>query len=139
MAVIWSQRANRSISSNVNNEARDLIFPKLFENRSQLKCIARKKIFFFHAMGEKRKLSFWEDEWITGKVKSGEEVRGRAYLAAFSGVVPPEETTFRQYERKNAGAADDATTREDFILQGETERIEFVGHTQVQDTDDFSQ
>jgi hypothetical protein len=89
-------------------------------------------------MGEKRKSSFWEDEWITGKVKSGDEVRGRAYLAAFSGVVPPQEITFRQYERKNAGAAD-ATTREDVILQGETERIEFVGHTQAQDTDDFSQ
>jgi len=70
---------------------------------------------------EKRKLP---DEWIKATVLSEEGSRG-AYLATFSGVLPSETTTFREFKRKRT--ADRAV--KDVILQGETERIEFEGRT----------
>jgi hypothetical protein len=77
---------------------------------------------------EKRKLP---DEWIKATVLSEEGSRG-AYLATFSGVLPSETTTFREFKRKRT---DDRAVK-DVILQGETERIEFEGRTVgTEDTD----
>lgn len=80
---------------------------------------------------EKRKLP---DEWIKATVLSDDGSRG-TYLARFSGVVPPETTTFREFKRKRT---DDGGTK-DVILQGETERIEFEGRTVGTDDSDNCQ
>jgi hypothetical protein len=115
----------RVIPLNVNNQSRDLL-PDLFWNQLRLK-FADSKIFSSVAMrGEKRKLSsFREDEWIKGKLNSAEDGRETAFLTVFSGVLPPTATKFRQYKRKRGKAA----VNDDVIIQGETERIEFEGHT----------
>lgn len=70
---------------------------------------------------EKRKAP---DEWIKVSLFAEEGSRG-AYLATFSGVLPPESTTFREFKRKRTNDA----AAKDVILQGETERIEFEGRT----------
>ena len=78
--------------------------------------------------GDKRKM---QDEWIKAALLTDERLRG-AYLASFSGVLPPETTTFREFKRKRT----DDRAAKDVILQGETERIEFEGRTVgTEDTD----
>lgn len=81
--------------------------------------------------GEKRKAV---DDWIEATVIDGSERRG-AYVATFSGVIPPTTTTFREFKRKRKN---DQGTK-DIILQGETERIEFEGRTNGKDNDDGCQ
>ena len=81
--------------------------------------------------GEKRKAA---DDWIDATVIDESEGRW-AYLAAFSGVIPPTTATFREFKRKRKN---DQSTR-DVILQGETERIEFEGRTNGKDDDDNCQ
>ena len=70
------------------------------------------------------------EEWVKATVVGDQDTRG-AYLAGFSGVLPPLSTTFREYKRKRAGNDD----VKDIILQGETERIEFEGRTKGDDID----
>jgi hypothetical protein len=70
---------------------------------------------------EKRKVP---DDWIEATILDDSKLRG-AYLANFSGVLPSEKTTFREYKRKR----NDDQRAKDVILQGETERIEFEGKT----------
>ena len=81
--------------------------------------------------GEKRK---HEDDWIEATVIDGNERRG-AYLATFSGVIPPTTTTFREFKRKRTN---DQGTK-DVILQGETERIEYEGRTKGKENEDNCQ
>ena len=81
--------------------------------------------------GEKRKAA---NDWIEATVIDEIEGRG-AYLATFSGVIPPSTTTFREFKRKRKN---DQGTK-DVILQGETERIEFEGRTNGKDNDDNCQ
>ena len=81
--------------------------------------------------GQKRKAS---EDWIESKVVDTEGRRG-VYLASFSGVVPPEKTTFREYKRQRTGGQ----TKDDVILQGETERIEFEGRSRVKGNLESSQ
>ena len=71
---------------------------------------------------EKRKATH---EWTDVTVLREEGRRG-LYLAAFSGVIPPNTTIFREYKRKRGD-------NYDVILHGETERIEFEGRTTTQD------
>jgi hypothetical protein len=49
-------------------------------------------------------------------------------LAEFSGVLPPDSTTFREYKRQRTGK-----DKRNIILQGETERIEYEGFTGGED------
>jgi len=81
--------------------------------------------------GEKRK---HEDDWIEATVIDENERRG-AYLATFSGVIPPATTTFREFKRKRKNDQGP----KDVILQGETERIEFEGRTEGKENDDICQ
>lgn len=81
--------------------------------------------------GEKSKVP---DEWIKAALLTEEGSRG-AYLASFSGVLPPETTTFREFKRKRT----DDRPAKDVILQGETERIEFQGKTVGNDDTDTCQ
>jgi hypothetical protein len=80
---------------------------------------------------EKRKLP---DDWIEATIIDDSKLRG-AYLANFSGVVPSETTTFREFKRKR----NDDKRVKDVILQGETERIEFEGKTRTVDDGDNCQ
>jgi len=80
---------------------------------------------------EKRKA---EDDWIEATVIDGTERRG-AYLATFSGVIPPTTTTFREFKRKRTN--EQGTM--DVILQGETERIEYEGRTKGKENEDNCQ
>ena len=81
--------------------------------------------------GDKRKAA---DDWIEATCIEEGGRRG-AYLASFSGVLPPETTTFREYKRKRP----DDSKMKDVILQGETERIEFEGRTVSNDNGDNCQ
>ena len=77
---------------------------------------------------EKRKHS---NDWIETTILHGEGLRG-SYLASFSGIIPPDAVTFREYKRKRP---EDRPIK-DVILQGETERIEFEGRTRRPDNVD---
>jgi hypothetical protein len=81
--------------------------------------------------GEKRKAA---DDWIEATIVDESGRRG-AYLAAFSGVIPPTTTTFREFKRKR----NDNQGPKDIILQGETERIEFEGRTNGKNSEDSCQ
>lgn len=81
---------------------------------------------------EKRKT---HGDWIDATILDDKDTRG-AYLASFSGVMPPATTTFRAYKRKRADAVHPV---KDVILQGETERIEFEGSTANEGNDDHCQ
>jgi hypothetical protein len=81
---------------------------------------------------EKRKA---HGDWIDATILDDKDTRG-AYLASFSGVMPPVTTTFRAYKRKRVDAAHPV---KDVILQGETERIEFEGSTTNEGDDDHCQ
>ena len=81
--------------------------------------------------GEKRKAA---NDWIEATAVDESGRRG-AYLATFSGVIPPTTTTFREFKRKRKN---DQGTK-DIILQGETERIEFEGRTNGKDNEDNCQ
>lgn len=72
---------------------------------------------------QKRKAS---EDWVESRLVDSEGRRA-VYLATFSGIVPPEKTTFREYKRQRTGGQ----TKVDVILQGETERIEFEGRGRV--------
>ena len=89
------------------------------------------KLYLVDMASEKRKAP---DEWIKVSLLSEEGSRG-VYLGSFSGVLPPESTTFRVFKRKRT---DDAAAK-DVILQGETERIEFEGRTVGNDDIDTCQ
>ena len=80
---------------------------------------------------QKRKMS---EDWIESKLIDNEGRRS-LYLASFSGVVPPEKTAFREYKRQRTGGQ----SKEDFVLQGETERIEFEGRSRVKGNLESSQ
>jgi A49-like RNA polymerase I associated factor len=80
---------------------------------------------------EKRKAPH---EWVDASIMEEDGLRG-VYLANFSGVVPPETITFREYKRKRG----DIPAAKDVILQGETERIEFEGRTRGDDLADNCQ
>jgi hypothetical protein len=80
---------------------------------------------------EKRKAP---DDWIEATILDDSKLRG-AYLASFSGVLPSEKTTFREYKRKR----NDDHRAKDVILQGETERIEFEGKTKGNEDGDNCQ
>jgi A49-like RNA polymerase I associated factor len=80
---------------------------------------------------EKRKAT---DAWTEATLLKDDHRRG-IYIASFSGVIPPPETTFREYKRIRKDRKDE----KDVILQGETERIEFEGRTKSKDNDDTCQ
>jgi hypothetical protein len=80
---------------------------------------------------EKRKAT---DAWTEATLLKDDNRRG-IYLASFAGVIPPPETTFREYKRIRKDRKDE----KDVILQGETERIEFEGRTKSNDNDDTCQ
>lgn len=82
--------------------------------------------------GEKRKAP---DEWVKARILKAEDGSRGAYLANFSGVLPPDNTTFREFKRKRV---DDRPIK-DVILQGETERIEYEGRTRGENADDNCQ
>lgn len=75
-----------------------------------------------------------DDNWIEATLIEDEGLRG-AYLASFSGVLPPGTTTFQEYKRKRI----EDRSVVDVILQGETERIEFEGRTINDDSGDNCQ
>jgi A49-like RNA polymerase I associated factor len=83
------------------------------------------------AMSDKRKVP---EGWVDATVVEEEGRRG-AYLAEFSGVLPPDSTMFREYKRQRTGNE----KPKDVILQGETERIEFEGRTRGDDDIDTCQ
>ena len=86
-----------------------------------------------HVMsGEKRKAPA---EWVQPTIMRADEQAKGAYLARFSGVVPPESTGFREYKRKKL---DDRPIK-DVILQGETERMEYEGKTRGDNVEDACQ
>jgi len=80
---------------------------------------------------EKRKAA---DAWTEATLVQDDSRRG-IYLSSFSGVIPPPETTFREYKRIRNDRGDE----KDVILQGETERIEFEGRTKSKNNDDSCQ
>jgi A49-like RNA polymerase I associated factor len=80
---------------------------------------------------EKRKAA---DAWTEATLIKDDDRRA-IYLASFSGVIPPPETTFREFKRIRKDRKDE----NDVILQGETERIEFEGRTKSKDNDDNCQ
>jgi hypothetical protein len=104
--------------------SRDYGWSKLF--KVKIKKKDRRQSFQVMAT-DKRKAP---DDWIEAAVIDDTGLRG-AYLASFSGVIPPETTTFREYKRKRNS---DQNVK-DIILQGETERIEFEGRTKAADLD----
>ena len=82
-------------------------------------------------MSDKRK---FPEGWVDATVV-GDEGRRGAYLAEFSGVLPPDSTIFREYKRQRTGNE----KTKDVIVHGETERIEFEGRTRGGDDIDTCQ
>ena len=102
-------------------------------------CKSRKRSSYFASKflvpvmsTEKRKAP---DEWLKPTFLNVDETTRGVYLARFSGVVPPDSTTFREYKRKRTGDR----SLKDVILQGETERIEYEGRTRGDNVDESCQ